>query len=48
MTDFIFGEDISSPMYIISNRLYRLLLENKMTYNVIFQRVVFRNDKSIE
>ena len=41
MTEAIFGEGISYPLYIISQKLYQLLVCAKMSQNVIFEPVVF-------
>lgn len=41
MTEAIFGEGISYPLYFISQRLYQLLVSTKMSRNVIFEPVVF-------
>lgn len=40
MTEAIFGEGVSYPLYIISQRLYRLLVSTKMTQDVIFEPVI--------
>lgn len=42
MTEAIFGEGISYPLYIISQRLYKLLVNAKMSCNVIFEPVLFK------
>lgn len=41
MTEAIFGEGISYPLFIVSQRLYRLLVNAKTTRNVIFEPVIF-------
>lgn len=41
MTESIFGEGISYPLYIISQRLYQLLVSARMSQNVTFEPVVF-------
>lgn len=41
MTEAIFGEGISHPLYIISHKLYQLLFNAKLSHNVIFEPVVF-------
>lgn len=40
VTERIFGEGIAEPMYIISQRFYRLLKQNNLTGNVVFTPVV--------
>lgn len=41
MTESIYGEGISFPLYVISQRLYRLLVKAKAHHNVAFEPVVF-------
>lgn len=40
MTERIFGGGIAEPIYVISQKFYRLLLENKLDGNVTFYPVV--------
>lgn len=43
MTEAIFGEGISFPFYIVSQRLYQLIISTKMSRNVSFAPVIFIN-----
>ena len=40
MTEPIFGEGIAQPLFIISQRFYQLLVEHKLSRNVVFTPVV--------
>ena len=40
MTERIFGEGFARPIYVISQKFYRLLVENKLDKNVTFFPVV--------
>lgn len=48
MTEAIFGSGISYPLYIVSQRLYQLLVGAGMTHNVAFEPVIFRDADTIE
>lgn len=41
MTDAVFGEGISYPLYLVSQRLYRLIVQVNMAKNIRFSPVIF-------
>ena len=41
MTDAVFGDGIPNPLFIVSKKVYTLLVENKMTSNVVFEPILF-------
>ena len=43
MTDAVFGEGFSHPLFVISKKFYTVLVRNKLTSNIILEPVLFEN-----
>ncbi len=41
MTDSLFGDGIPEPLFLVSNKFYRMLVDHNLTRNVKFEPVVF-------
>lgn len=43
MTDAVFGEGFSHPLFIISKKFYTVLINNKLASNIVLEPVIFEN-----